>query len=138
MLLVILLARNSPRDSMKETTDYLTTNRVNRWCLRPESRIGCRYGVARYTHTKSQYLESKSRCRSKLSESGPRAARCGAYRQILASRTNRGSSRCFVGGLAAGLAGSTCSCRTNVLAFWSGRVGARGRGRGWARYEPGN
>ncbi|KYN40965.1 hypothetical protein ALC56_04662, partial [Trachymyrmex septentrionalis] len=31
---------------------------------------------------------------------------------------------------AARLAVSTCSCRTNVLAFWPERAGARGRGRG--------
>ncbi|EGI59782.1 hypothetical protein G5I_12069 [Acromyrmex echinatior] len=36
---------------------------------------------------------------------------------------------------AARLAVSTCSCRTNVLAFWPERAGARGRGRGGA-HEP--
>ncbi|KYN14676.1 hypothetical protein ALC57_13090 [Trachymyrmex cornetzi] len=36
---------------------------------------------------------------------------------------------------AARLAISTCSCRTNVLAFWPERAGARGRGRGGA-HEP--
>lgn len=61
----------------------------------------------------------------------------GAYLQILASRTDGDRLAVLWVDFAAGLAVSTCSCRTNVLAFWPGRAGARGRGRGGA-HEPGN
>lgn len=76
------------------------------------------------------------RTRRDLSSARLSLAQRGAYRQILASRTFSGDRlslpRCFVGGLAAVDAVSTYSRRTNVLAFWPGRVWARRRGRGGA------
>jgi len=123
----------------------LIGRRGRRW-KSDRDEIGC--GAPRYTCTKSRYLQSESRCRSKLGEAGPRAERPGAApigRSSRRERTGeRGGAREKEGKGENGLAALWVdfaagrpphlrrSCRTNVLAFWPGRVGVRGRGRGGA------
>lgn len=133
MLLLISSQLHRPGTQRRNLTNRSRGLMARRSGLRVESAADS-HGMARYTHTKSRYLESKSRCRSKLSEPGPRAARRGAARRL--SANPRVANEPEIVPLLCGwtlrleLAGSTCSCRTNVLAFWSGRVRARGRGRG--------